>query len=247
MKAGLFAFLVPETIIFGKTTTMKAIFKPLFLLLIVISACKGEKKTDTTDQQTEEPGILEKVALAHGYDHWDAVEELRFTFNVDRDTSHFERSWIWKPKLGEVTLMVSGDTLTYNRKEVDSTLAGHDASFINDKYWFLVPYQLVWDSKSFTYEVTEEIPSPVAGTPMQKLTIVYGNEGGYTPGDAYDLYLDENFVVREWTFRRGNKPAPGSDATWEGYETYEGLQVSTMHQLGGGAKLYFTGVKVNTK
>jgi len=224
---------------------MKALITPVLLFLMALSACKGEKRPEAAELPASESDILEKVALAHGFDSWDTVEEIRFTFNVDRDTSHFERSWVWKPKLGEVTLMAQGDTLTYNRKEVDSTLASHDASFINDKYWFLAPYQLMWDRESFTYEHIEETASPVGGTPMQKLTIVYGNDGGYTPGDAYDLYLDKDYMVREWTFRRGNKPAPGSDATWEGYETHGGLQLATMHHLGGGARLYFTGVKVN--
>jgi hypothetical protein len=82
---------------------------------------------------------------------------------------------------------------------------------------------------------------------MQKLTIVYGNEGGYTPGDAYDLYLDEDNMVREWTFRRGNKPPPGSDATWGGYLDKKGLRLATEHQMGGGAaKLYFSGIEVVT-
>ena len=143
--------------------------------------------------------------------------------------------------------MTAQDTVHYNRKAVDSTMAQWDASFINDKYWFLAPFQLVWDKDSFTYEYTEATPSPIAQTPMQKLTIVYGNEGGYTPGDAYDLYLDEGNMVREWTFRRGNKPAPGSDASWEGYKDMDGMQLATMHQLGGNAKLHFSGVSVTMK
>lgn len=242
-----FGFFIDETIIFGKTIRMKALITPLLLLLLAFPACKGEKKSEVAEEPSREYDILEKVAMAHGFDRWNSVEEIRFTFNVDRDTSHFERSWVWKPKLGEVTLMTPADTVTYNRKEVDSTLAGHDASFINDKYWFLAPYQLMWDRESFTYEHTEKASAPVSGTPMQKLTIVYGNDGGYTPGDAYDLYLDKDYVVREWTFRRGDKPAPGSDATWEGYESHGGLELATMHHLNGDARLYFTGVQVNSR
>ena len=43
---------------------------------------------------------------------------------------------------------------------------------------------------------------PLVGENMQKLTIVYANEGGYTPGDAYDFYFGDDFVIREWVFRK---------------------------------------------
>jgi len=217
----------------------------LFTLLMVISSCKNGQKSEAAAPQNTSDDILKQVAMASGYDHWNEVKELRFTFNVDRDTSHFERSWIWKPGEKEVTYMSEEDTVTYNQQEMDSTLRKIDASFINDKFWFLVPYQLMWDQKSFTYDVEPGTPSPIQGTPMKKLTIVYGDDGGYTPGDAYDLYLDDNNMIREWTFRRGNKPAPGSNASWEGYKSFDGLQLATMHQMGGGAKLYFTGIAVN--
>ncbi len=226
---------------------MKVPLTAFLLLFLAFAACKTEKKAKTPESSEGAPGILEKVAMAHGFDRWKDVRELRFTFNVDRDTSHFERSWIWHPPTNEVTLIASGDTITYQRAAVDSTLTQQDAGFINDKYWFLAPFQLIWDQESFTHELAPQAVAPISGAPMQKLTIVYGNAGGYTPGDAYDLYLDENYMVREWTFRRSNKPAPGSDASWEGYTTLEGLQLSTMHQLGGGARLYFTGVEVKTQ
>ena len=248
MNLALYAFFKRYSTIFGKNRKMNAIKTSLLLLILSFMACKGEKKESaTTADAAEEQDILKKVAYAHGFENWDKVRELHFTFNVDRDTSHFERSWIWKPASGDVTLISGGDTIEYNRKEVDSALAGSDASFINDKFWFLAPYQLMWDHQSFTYELTPDTTAPISGKPMQKLTIVYGDEGGYTPGDAYDLYLDEGHMVREWTFRRGNKPPPGSDATWGGYRDMEGLELATEHEMGGGAaKLYFSGIKVVT-
>ena len=32
----------------------------------------------------------------------------------------------------------------------------------------------------------------------------YLSEGGYTPGDAYDIYFNEDYMIKEWTFRKGN-------------------------------------------
>ena len=163
---------------------MKALSTPVLLLFLILASCKTDKKAEV-QEAAEEPGILDKVAQAHGYGHWDSVKEIRFTFNVDRDTTHFERSWIWKPGSSEVTGISAGDTVTYKRNAVDSTLSKLDGAFINDKYWFLAPFQLVWDRKNFSYEHTDSVSSPLAGKKMQKLTIVYGNCLLYT-SDAAD-------------------------------------------------------------
>lgn len=53
---------------------------------------------------SQDTSILEKVANAHGLQNWKNVEEIKFTFNVDRDTTHFERTWIWKPKTSDIGL-----------------------------------------------------------------------------------------------------------------------------------------------
>ena len=48
---------------------------------------------------------------------------------------------------------------------------------------------------------------------MQKLTIVYGDEGGYTPGDAYDFYFGDDHIIKEWVFRKGNATEPSTMTT----------------------------------
>ncbi|MGA9237670.1 MAG: hypothetical protein WBV75_01290, partial [Robiginitalea sp.] len=108
------------------------------------------------------------------------------------------------------------------------------------------PYQWVWDQDSFTHEYQETDEAPISGEPASKLTIVYGNEGGYTPGDAYDFYFGKDSVLREWVFRKGNQPEPSLATTWEQYKDEGGLQLSTHHQNADGSfKLYFTGIRVN--
>jgi hypothetical protein len=215
-------------------------------LFILNSSCKSEKKVE---KEVLEQTILEKVAYAHGFEHWNTIQELKFTFNVDRDTMHFERHWVWNTKTHEVTGISRGDTITYNSKEVDSTTSQVDAAFINDKYWLLAPINILWDEKSITYTYDERSLAPISNDSLPKLTIVYGNKGGYTPGDAYDFYLADDYRIKEWVFRKGNAPEPSSITTWEGYEQFEGLTISTMHKnKEGNFKLYFTGVAaVGTK
>ena len=217
----------------------------MFAVIFVIAlGCKEEKPKEQLPV-AEEMSVLEKVAHAHGFENWKDVDAISFTFNVDRDSTHFERSWKWEPKSNTVTSMTHQDTLTYQRSAVDSVLAKTDAGFINDKYWLLAPYQLVWDQENFTHTHETASTAPISGDTMQKLTIVYGNEGGYTPGDAYDLYFGDDFILKEWVFRKGNQDEPSMATTWEDYATHKGLKIATMHQRPDAEfSLYFDGVSV---
>ncbi|MGB3144199.1 MAG: hypothetical protein WBB24_08825 [Maribacter sp.] len=224
---------------------MKKLVLLSLLSLTLITSCKEDKKQTETATPEKETTVLEKVAMAHGYENWKDVSSIKFTFNVDRDSSHFERTWMWKPNSNDVTMMTSQDTINYNRKAVDSTMVSTDGGFVNDKYWLLAPYQLVWDQNNFTYELAEKVEAPIAKTPMQKLTIVYANEGGYTPGDAYDFYFGDDYVVKEWAYRKENQEEPNMVTTWEDYKTLDGLQIGTMHKRpDANFSLYFTGVEV---
>lgn len=223
---------------------MKIPYLFAILSLALIVSCKTEQKKEADSEKIEQT-VPEKIAYAHGLKEWKNVEELKFTFNVDRDTTHFERDWIWNIKKNEVTGSSEGDLVTYNRSEIDSTIAKVDASFINDKYWFLAPFNLVWDKGSFSYEVTEAAEAPIAKTPMQKLTIVYTGEGGYTPGDAYDFYFGDDYVIKEWVFRKGNQAEASLATTWEEYSDFNGLVMSKTHKNAeGNFKLYFTNIQV---
>ena len=113
----------------------------LIATLLIFLSCKNEKKEIVAKELT----IAEKIAKANGIDNWKNVNEIQFTFNVDRKDSHFERSWIWSPKTDDITMMTSADTVSFNRKSVDSLTTAADRSFINDKFWLLAPFNLVWD------------------------------------------------------------------------------------------------------
>jgi hypothetical protein len=220
---------------------MKKSFISFCTLLTLLVSCKSEKKITPVKEDT----ILEKVAKAHGYDEWNKVKEIRFTFNVDRDTAHFERSWIWNTKSQDVQGISNGDTVNYNRNAVDSLTTNADGAFINDKFWMLAPINILWDQNSLSYTFEETALAPISNDSLPKLTVVYGNEGGYTPGDAYDFYLGDDYKIKEWIFRRGNRPEPSSITTWEDYVSINGLNISRMHKnKEGNFSLYFTDVEV---
>lgn len=211
------------------------------VLLLTLVACKNnttvpEKKLDPATQ----------IARAHGIENWKNVTEIRFTFNVDRDTSHFERSWIWNVKEQKVTRITVQDTLSYFRNQVSDSLKPVDSGFINDKFWLLFPYQLVWDAHA-QIKMQDSVKAPISGKILKKLTVIYPQQGGYTPGDAYDAYFGEDYMLREWVYRKANQVEPSLATTWESYSDYNGLKLATTHRRGdGNFTLYFTGIEVKT-
>lgn len=223
---------------------MKNLIYVLALALVAFS-CKQNKKTQT---EIKPQTIAEKIANAHGFENWKNVSQIDFTFNIDRDTTHFERSWTWRPKTGDVTLISGKDTISYNRTSIDSTALNADKSFINDKYWLLAPFQLVWDKGTTISDVVKE-EAPISKTVMNKITLTYPNNGGgYTPGDAYDFYCGDDYLVKEWNYRKGNSDTPSLTATWENYQDFNGIKIGLNHtKPEGNWKLYFTNVNVEFK
>ncbi len=230
----------------------------VFALAATFVACKNEPKTETEEpveieEVVEEPRTPEqetayKIAEANGLANWDEVSEIQFTFNVDRGDEHFEKSWIWKPKSQDITRITEQDTTRYNRMEMDSTSMKADKGFINDSFWLLAPMHMVWDKESSTLTVQDTATAPLSKTLMHKITLTYGGEGGYTPGDAYDFFYDDDFMVREWIFRRGNVSEFSMVTTWEDYQDYKGIKIASDHKTADEKfRLYFTDVAVKTE
>lgn len=217
------------------------------VLITVFWACKTDKKAESIEikETRESLTTIEKIANAHGYEQWNSVDNLTFTFNVDRADNHFQRSWYWEPKTNVVKLFSDKDTIIYNRKQLDSITAKTDAGFTNDKFWLLMPFQLIWDQNN--YELTESGKStaPISGLELNKLTVVYGSDGGYTPGDAYDLYYSDDYILQEWAYRKENQEEPNLITTWEDYETINDIKISKSHKMAeGDFKLYFDGLEI---
>lgn len=194
----------------------------VFLLIsIVLLGCedsvgKPSETAESTSSEIEIPlSTAQLIANAYGFEHWKDVEELRFTFNLELPNRHLERAFIWNPKTKDVSYIHEGDSLQYNRNNaLDSVQTAADQRFINDKYWLLAPFQLVWDENlSFTEQ--KSVEAPISKDTLHLLTAVYPSQGGYTPGDAYDFYYDDNFIIKEWVYRPGNQEAPALITTWE--------------------------------
>ena len=212
---------------------MKSLYTGLICLLLV-STCKSEKSETPITEEIKEFTIAEKIANAHGFENWKNVEEVKFTFQVDRDTIKGKgRSWVWKPKADSVTMMTGDATVAYVRSAMDSTHIRTDRGFINDKYWLLVPFQIVWDT-SATISESKKAKAPISKNELNMLTITYSNEGGYTPGDAYDIFYNDDFMIKEWVFRKGNATEATMATTFENYTDYNGIKIATDHKMADG-------------
>ena len=210
---------------------MKSLYLGIICLLC-LTACKSDKNEPTIDTVASELTIAEKIANAHGYENWKNVSEVQFTFKVDRDTIKGKgRSWVWKPKEDLVKMTVGDAVVEYSRRQLDSAHIGADRGFINDKFWLFIPFQLVWDS-SATISEPKEATSPIKKENLQMVTLTYPQEGGYTPGDAYDIYYDENYLIKEWVFRQGNStdPARSLTTTFENYQDFNGIKIAIDHK-----------------
>src|SRR5713101_2352204 len=105
----------------------------------------------------EKPDIRHQIADAYGLASWPKVEQIRYTFNVDAGLKKVARSWTWDVKNDKVTYEGPDSAgkptkVTYSRANMPpDAVKDVDPSFINDQYWLLFPFHLVWD-KDVTVE-----------------------------------------------------------------------------------------------
>ncbi|MEX2592475.1 MAG: hypothetical protein WD426_06845 [Anditalea sp.] len=199
----------------------------------------------TAPYGNEEKNLPMQVAEAYGFDHMEQVESIQYTWNVQVDSAAVAtRDWRWDLRSDEVYYSGPDTSLVYSLSETDTALNAIDSRFVNDKYWLLFPFQLAWDT-GYEFEVIPDQTAPISGENTTKLIILYNDTDGYTPGDAYDLYLDEDNRIIEWMFRRDNGES-GRAMTWENVQDYQGIKIAQDHRDKEGNKIiWFTNIGIN--
>jgi hypothetical protein len=196
--------------------------------------------------QTDAESLAKKIANKYGYTYFDKIETLTYTFNVKRDTFPASyRSWIWDKKNNIVTLSSAKQNITYKRDTIQSAyVKGIDAKFINDQYWLLFPFHIVMDAGT-TLTLIENVIAPITKKRMKKLTIQYNTIDGYTPGDAYDIYVNKKNIVLEWAYRAKGVPSVSLATTWNNNVTNNKITTATDFKNDAGTfNIYFTGVSM---
>jgi hypothetical protein len=203
------------------------------------------------------PPIAEQLAKTYGLDSLGQVEAIRYTFNIDFPGLKASRTWIWEPKTDRVTYEGKDKAgnpvkVTYVRSQLnsqpDNVKKEIEPSFVNDQYWLLFTFHVIWDSAA---EVEDKGMQklPVGKGSARLLRVKYPpTGGGYTPGDTWELYVGPGNRVQEMVFHHGGNTKPSLVvATWAGYKKAGPLLISTDHRGtadGKPLRLFFSDVAV---
>jgi hypothetical protein len=207
----------------------------------------------------QKPPIAEKIAKAYGIDSWGQIEAIRYTFNIDIPGLKLSRSWIWEPKTDRVTFEGKDKAgkpvkATYVRSQLDSQPDNVkneiDPGFVNDQYWLIFPFHVVWDTGA-TVEDKGKHKLPIAKGTAEQVVVKYPSNLGYTPGDTWELFVGPDYRVQEFIYHRGGKTKPSLVvAKWEGYKKAGPILISTEHHGTADGKplhLFFSDVAVKVK
>jgi hypothetical protein len=201
--------------------------------------------------------ILDRVAKTFGVDSWDKVEAVRYTWNGEI-TGLFKAAhkWEWEPKTGKVSFEGVGKdgkpvSVTYDSSQLssqsDQVKNEIEPSFVNDNYWVFFPFHAYWDKSASAIDQGKFNLPQGPGT-AELVPVKYPAEGGYTPGDTWDLYVGKDNRVEYFVYHRGGvKPPSRVLATWTGYKKAGPILFATEHKGMADGKplhIFFTDVAV---
>jgi hypothetical protein len=201
------------------------------MLLLILPA------TSWADQR---PPVAEQMAKTYGLDGFGQIEGIRYTFNAELPGVKLSRSWEWHPKTDTVSYQgkdKSGKpvTATYQRSQLgsqsDAVKNQIDPAFINDQYWLLLPFHVIWDGSATVTDAGVH-KLPIGTGSAEQLVMKYPSAGGgYAPGDTWELYVGADKRVEQMVYHRGGTGKPGLViATWDGHKKAGPLLVSTDHR-----------------
>jgi hypothetical protein len=193
-----------------------------------------------TSWAAQRPPIAEQMAKTYGLDAFGQIEGIRYTFNGELPGgAKLSRSWEWNPKTDTVYYQGKDKagkpvTVTYQRSQLgsqsDAIKSQIDPAFINDQYWLLLPFHVIWDgSATVTDEGMHKLP--LGNGVAEQVVMKYPSHGGYAPGDTWELYVGADKRVEQMVYRGGGTGEPKLViVTWTGYKKAGPLLVSTEHR-----------------
>ena len=203
------------------------------------------------------PPIVEQIAKTYGLDEFEKVEAIRYTFNLQLPGVNISRSWVWQPKTGQVSYEARDKDgkpvkVAYVQSQLNAEPANVkdeiDPAFLNDQYNLLFPLHVYWDSGADVQDKGMQ-KLPIGKGMAKQVVVKYPSEGGYTPGDTWELYVGSDNRVEEFVYHRGG-PTPPSVviARWSGYKKAGALLISTDRRgTADGKKLRFFFSNVSVK
>ncbi len=202
------------------------------------------------------PRIAEQIAKTYGIDSFDKIEAIRYTFNAQFPGVNVSRSWVWQPKTGQISYEGKDKDgkpvkVTYVQSQLNGEPANVkdeiDPAFLNDQYNLLFPLHVYWDSSANVKDMGMQ-KLPLGKGLAKRVVVKYPSEGGYTPGDTWELYVGSDNRVEEFIYHRGGPKKPSVViATWTGYKKAGPLLISTARRGtadGKPLRVFFSDVSV---
>jgi hypothetical protein len=191
-----------------------------------------------TSMAQQRPQIAEQIAKTYGLDSFGQIEAIRYTWDLELPGAKLHRTWEWSPKTDTVSYEGKDKQghpirITYQRSQLgsqnDAVKNEIDPAFANDQYWLLLPFHVVWDGATVTDEGMDKLP--LSGGSAERIVVKYPSEGGYQPGDTWELYVGADKRIAEIVYRRGAPNPPKLVmATWTDYRKAGPLLFSTEHR-----------------
>ena len=164
-----------------------------------------------SSQAQERPPIFQQMFKTYGLESFGQVEKIRYTFHLELPGLNLVRSWEWEPKTDLISYEGKDKDgapvkLTYQRSQLSSqsdvVKNEIDPTFSNDNYWLLLVLHVSWDgSAKVTDEGMQKLP--LRDGSAQRVVVRYPSEGGYAPGDTWELYVGADQRVEEFIYRGG--------------------------------------------
>ena len=198
-------------------------FAVCLLAVLIVAGCSTSAVKPRQD-------ILHDICWANDLFKIYSHERLAFTFNARLPDKVVQRRWVWHIKTNEVFL--------------DGAAQPISQAFINDVYWLLFPLKAYESRDQIEVTVARDQISPLARAKTTEVVVRYVSGAGYTPNDTYKLYVDDNLIVREWSYLKASQEPPARITTWTDYQTVGDMQLSLRREGRDGFKVWFSDVRV---
>jgi hypothetical protein len=211
----------------------------VFGVLILAATSCSPKGPPASEQPPQRRLSAEELARTYGLDSFGQIEAIRYTWNAQFPGVNLSHSWIWEPKTNRVSYEGKDKDgkpvkVSYLRSELssqpDAVRNEVDPAFVNDNYWLLFPLHAYWDKSAMvTDQGMKQLP--LGNGSAELVSVKYPADGGYTPGDTWELYVGKDNRVEQFVYHRGGPRKPSVvTATWEAYKKAGPLLISTNHQ-----------------
>lgn len=205
------------------------------ILLVVLGIWISSEPMPEGKEGPAADALAEKMMDAVNHEAWDSTEAVTWIFQALEPHEHL---WDKQRHFAQVSWSNYKVLVDINQKTgVAYTMGGkidgkEGAKLVETawQYWVNDAFWLNPVVKAFDPGTSRSIVTTESGE--EALMISYSS-GGFTPGDSYLWFLDENALPYKWKMWVKVIPIGGLEASWQDWVTLEtGAKVASMHKLG---------------